>query len=197
MEWTLTALELARRHQFGFLDEPTYRYYETTPEFIVEECRAQSSPRRRCGADCRRDTRVLATTPPCGAVTEPMCHNVSWECARQGRTARRVATSRRVIEVSGRYGIRAVLGETDIRLVAPSVRLRFESSVDLSATRSRHCSFAPWLTHRYRDHSFQLRAQELRKDSGRVPACSLPWRCCSLSSACIGFRRSSVPSWPH
>ena len=34
MEWTLTTLILARRYRFGFLDEPTYRYYETTPNSL-------------------------------------------------------------------------------------------------------------------------------------------------------------------
>src|SRR5262245_60746241 len=34
MEWTLTTLDLARRHRLGFLDQPTYRYYETTPHSL-------------------------------------------------------------------------------------------------------------------------------------------------------------------
>lgn len=37
MEWTLTVLLLARRYRFGFLDEPTYRYYETTPDSLSKE----------------------------------------------------------------------------------------------------------------------------------------------------------------
>lgn len=35
-----------------------------------------------------------------------------------------MATARRVITVTGRFGIRAVLGETPVRLVAPSVRMK-------------------------------------------------------------------------
>jgi hypothetical protein len=31
LEWTLTTLELASRYRFGYLDEPTYRYYEDSP----------------------------------------------------------------------------------------------------------------------------------------------------------------------
>ncbi len=84
LEWTLTALELAKRYRFGFLDEPTYRYYEDTPgslskmaehHLIAPELwrrliksyagtRYHDSVRRRYGA---------------------VCHIVAWEYACQGR----------------------------------------------------------------------------------------------------------------
>ena len=84
MEWTLTALELARRHRFGFLDEPTYRYYETTPESL-----SKSPEYNLAGPEVwRRLSKGYAGTRYDAAVRRrygTVCHNVSWECARQGR----------------------------------------------------------------------------------------------------------------
>ena len=84
MEWTLTTLKLARRHQFGFLDEPTYRYHETTPESLSK------SPEHNLAAPevWRRLSKCYAGTHYDLAVRRRYgteCHNASWECARQGR----------------------------------------------------------------------------------------------------------------
>jgi glycosyltransferase involved in cell wall biosynthesis len=84
MEWTLTALELARRHRLGFLDEPTYRYYETTPNSLskmAEHTLAGPEVWRRLSKGYA-GTRYYAATRRRYGV---MCHNASWECARQGR----------------------------------------------------------------------------------------------------------------
>ncbi|MEO8132503.1 MAG: glycosyltransferase family A protein [Betaproteobacteria bacterium] len=84
LEWTLTALQLARRHQFGFLDEPTYRYYETTPHSLSK------SPEHNLAAPevWRRLSKGYAGTRYDASVRRRhgvMCHDASWECARQGR----------------------------------------------------------------------------------------------------------------
>ena len=84
MEWTLTALKLARRYRFGFLDEPTYRYYENTPDSLSKrpdhDLAAPEVWRRlsETYADTRYDTAVRRRY---GTV----CHHVSWKLARQGR----------------------------------------------------------------------------------------------------------------
>ena len=84
MEWTQTALELARHHQIGFLDELTYRYYENTPDSLskrVEHQLAAPGVWRRLSQDyagTRYDTVVRRRYGV-------MCHNASWESARLGR----------------------------------------------------------------------------------------------------------------
>jgi hypothetical protein len=84
MEWTLTTLQLARHYQFGFLDEPTYRYYEDTPDSLsksAEHVLAAPEVWRRLSktyAGTRYDAVVRRRY---GAV----CHDGSWECARRGR----------------------------------------------------------------------------------------------------------------
>jgi len=70
LEWTLTALELARHHKIGFLDQPTYRYYEDTPASL-SKCASTTWLRRRSGADCHAAMPGPATTRPCGGATEP------------------------------------------------------------------------------------------------------------------------------
>ena len=84
MEWTLTAFELARRYQFGFLDEPTYRYYETTPDSL-----SKSAEHNLAAPEVwRRLSKGYAGTRYAAAVRRRYgteCHNASWEYARQGR----------------------------------------------------------------------------------------------------------------
>jgi glycosyltransferase involved in cell wall biosynthesis len=84
MEWTLTALELARRHKFGFLDEPTYRYYETTPDSL-----SKSADHSLAAPEVwRRLSKSYADTRYYPAVRRRygrVCHSASWEYARQGR----------------------------------------------------------------------------------------------------------------
>ena len=84
MEWTLTALLLARRHRFGFLDEPTYRYYEATPDSLSKNAdHSLAAPEV-----WRRLSAGYAGTRYEGAMRRrygTMCHGASSECARQGR----------------------------------------------------------------------------------------------------------------
>jgi hypothetical protein len=83
-EWTLTTLELASRHRFGFLDEPTYRYYEDTPQSL--------SKRAEHNLAAPEVWRRLSNSYA-GTQYEPMvrrrygreCHYASWEHVRQGR----------------------------------------------------------------------------------------------------------------
>jgi hypothetical protein len=84
MEWTLTTLELARRHKVGFLDERTYRYYEDTPNSVsksIEHALAMPEVWRRL-------SEGYAGTPYDAVVRRrygTACHYVSWECVRQGK----------------------------------------------------------------------------------------------------------------
>jgi glycosyltransferase involved in cell wall biosynthesis len=84
MEWTLTVLTLAKRHRVGFLDEPAYRYYETTPNSLSKSTEhALAAPEV-----WRRLSKEFAGTPYDAEVNRRygmVCHNVSYECARQGR----------------------------------------------------------------------------------------------------------------
>lgn len=85
MEWTLTTLELAKRHRFGFLDQPTYRYYQTTPNSL-----SKSAAHNFAGPDVwRRLAKSYAGTRYEAIVRRRygiMCHNAAWEYACQGRT---------------------------------------------------------------------------------------------------------------
>jgi hypothetical protein len=84
MEWTLTALELARRHRIGFLDEPTYRYYETTPDSLskrAEHNLAAPEVWRRLSKGYSGTRYDVAVRRRYGVV----CHNAAWDLARQGR----------------------------------------------------------------------------------------------------------------
>jgi glycosyltransferase involved in cell wall biosynthesis len=84
MEWTLTTLELARHYRFGFLDEPTYRYYEHALDSLsksAEHSLAVPEVWRRLSkgyAGTRYDAVVRRRY---GAE----CHHASREYARQGR----------------------------------------------------------------------------------------------------------------
>lgn len=84
MEWTLTALQLARRHQVGFLDEPTYRYYETTPYSLSKSAEHSLAAPEAWS----RLSKIYAGTRYEAAVRRrygSLCHSVASECARQGR----------------------------------------------------------------------------------------------------------------
>jgi hypothetical protein len=84
LEWTLTTLELARRHRFGFLDEPTYRYYETTPDSLsksIEHTLAAPEMWRRLSQGYAGTRYDQAVRRRYGRE----CHNVSFVYAQQGR----------------------------------------------------------------------------------------------------------------
>lgn len=84
VEWTLTTLQLARRYQFGFLDETTYRYHEDTPGSLskrAEHSVAAPEVWRRLSMSYA-DTRYAAAVRRRYGIE---CHNASWEYARQGK----------------------------------------------------------------------------------------------------------------
>jgi glycosyltransferase involved in cell wall biosynthesis len=84
MEWTLTAFELARHHRFGFLDEPTYRYYEDTPDSLSK----RAAHNVAAAEVWRRLSKGYAGTSYDAAVRRRYgreCHNASQEYVRQGR----------------------------------------------------------------------------------------------------------------
>lgn len=83
LEWTLTTLRLASRYRFGFLDEPTYRYYEDTPNSL-----SKSSEHSLAAPEVWRQlSRCYAGTPYEDTVQRRLgraCHGASWEHARRG-----------------------------------------------------------------------------------------------------------------
>ncbi len=84
LEWTLTTLDLARRHQFGFLDEPTYRYYDDTPGSLskdAEHCLAAPEVWRRLSQGYAGTRYEAVVRRRYGAE----CHSASCEYVRQGR----------------------------------------------------------------------------------------------------------------
>jgi len=84
LEWTLITLDLASRYKFGFLDEPTYRYYEDTPNSLSK--RAEHS--FAAPEVWRRLSRSYAGTRYEDMVRRRYgreCHNAAWESAIQGR----------------------------------------------------------------------------------------------------------------
>ena len=84
VEWTLTTLELARHYKFGFLDELTYRYYETTPNSLSKTEEHNFGEPRVWRRLCKSyaGTRYQAITRR-NFVTA--CREVSREFARRGR----------------------------------------------------------------------------------------------------------------
>ena len=84
LEWTSATLELARRYRFGYIDEPMYRYYETTPNSLSKsaEYRLAAPVLWRKLIKDYAGTRYEATVRRRYGIE---CHNVSWECARRGR----------------------------------------------------------------------------------------------------------------
>lgn len=84
LEWTLTVLQLARRHRFGFLDEVTYRYYEDTPNSLSKRFEYQLA----APEVWRRLSETYAGTRYEAAVRRRygrVCHDVSIAYAQRGR----------------------------------------------------------------------------------------------------------------
>lgn len=84
MEWTLTTLKLARRYRFAFLDEPTYRYHEDTPNSLSkkpEHIVAAPDVWRRLSVDYA-GTRYY---PIIRRRYGTECFNAAWQHAQQGR----------------------------------------------------------------------------------------------------------------
>ena len=83
LEWTLTTLELARRHPVGFLDEPMYSYHEDTPNSLWKSAdHSLAGP-----ALWRRLWRSYAGTRWESVVRKrygSMCHIAASELARRG-----------------------------------------------------------------------------------------------------------------
>jgi glycosyltransferase involved in cell wall biosynthesis len=83
LEWTLSALQLARRYKFGFLDEPTYRYYADTPGSLSksdEHCFAPPEIWRRLSKSYAGTRYDRAVRRRYGKA----CHDASWEHAQRG-----------------------------------------------------------------------------------------------------------------
>ena len=84
LEWTLTTLLLARHYKVGFLDEPTYRYYEDTPQSL-----SKNSEHSLAAPEVwRRLSDSYAGTPYEATVRLRYgreCVNASREHARHGR----------------------------------------------------------------------------------------------------------------
>jgi glycosyltransferase involved in cell wall biosynthesis len=84
LEWTSTTLQLARRYRFGYLDEPTYRYYEDTPDSLWK-----NAEHNFAALDVwRKLSKSYAGTAYEATVRRRFgraCHNASWELVRQGR----------------------------------------------------------------------------------------------------------------
>lgn len=87
MEWTLTALLLARQGRVGYLDEPTFRYYETTPDSLSKTvAHGLAGPEVwRCLSDSYAGTRYesIARRRYAG-----MCHNAAHQYAQLGELGR-------------------------------------------------------------------------------------------------------------
>jgi glycosyltransferase involved in cell wall biosynthesis len=83
LEWTLTTLTLARHYRFGFLDEPTYRYYDDTPGSL-----SKSSAHNLAAPEVwRRLSESYAGTRYAYLVRRRYaieCHNASREYLRRG-----------------------------------------------------------------------------------------------------------------
>lgn len=83
VEWTLTTLQLARHHKFGFLDEPTYRYHDDTPgslSKLAEHSLAAPEVWRRLSITYAGTRYEAAVRRRYGIA----CHDAAWEYARQG-----------------------------------------------------------------------------------------------------------------
>jgi hypothetical protein len=83
LEWTLTTLLLARKYRFGLLDEPTYRYYQDTPDSL-----SKTSEHTLAAPEIwRRLRRVYAGTRYEPAVRRRFgsgCHSAAREYLRLG-----------------------------------------------------------------------------------------------------------------
>jgi len=84
LEWTLTTLELASRYRVGFLDEPTYRYYEDTPGSLSKNPERYVAPPELW----RRLSQSYAGTRYASIIRRRYgveCHQVAQEYARHGQ----------------------------------------------------------------------------------------------------------------
>jgi hypothetical protein len=83
LEWTLTVLDLASRHRVAYLDLPTYRYYENTPNSL-----SKSREHNLAAPEVwRRLSRSYAGTRYESVVRRRHgieCHRASYEYARRG-----------------------------------------------------------------------------------------------------------------
>jgi len=83
LEWTLTVLDLASRYRFAYLDLPTYKYYENTPNSL-----SKSREHHLAAPEVwRRLSVIYAGTRYEGEVRRRHgmeCHHASYEYARRG-----------------------------------------------------------------------------------------------------------------
>jgi hypothetical protein len=83
LEWTLTVLDLASRYRFAYLDLPTYKYYENTPNSL-----SKSREHNLAAPEVwRRLSVIYAGTRYEAAVRRRHgmeCHNASYEYACRG-----------------------------------------------------------------------------------------------------------------
>jgi glycosyltransferase involved in cell wall biosynthesis len=131
VEWTLTALELASRHRFGYLDAPTYRYYETTPDSLSKRAEHNLA----APEVWRRLSKTYAGTSYETIVRRrygEVCHSGSWVCARQGKTA---DAWRLHLESLGAPGGMAFLPFTVKLLLAPLRRIFTPAASPVRARR--------------------------------------------------------------
>jgi len=83
LEWTLTALQLASRYRVGYLDRPTYRYYEDTPNSLwksADHILAAPEVWRRLRSSYAGTKYESTVCQRYGRV----CHQAAIECTRRG-----------------------------------------------------------------------------------------------------------------
>jgi hypothetical protein len=83
IEWTLTTLLLARKYRFGFIDEPTYRYYQDTPDSLSK----MSEHALAAPVIWRRLLKAYEGTPHEPTVRRRLgrgCGGAAQECVRLG-----------------------------------------------------------------------------------------------------------------
>jgi glycosyltransferase involved in cell wall biosynthesis len=83
LEWTLTVLDLASRYRFAYLDLPTYRYYENTPNSLSK----MRDHNLAAPEVWRRLSRSYAGTSYESTVRRRYgveCHGGAYEYARRG-----------------------------------------------------------------------------------------------------------------
>lgn len=86
-EWTLTALLLARKYRFGFLQTPTYRYYADTPNSLSKHAEfATAAPDL-----WSRLLEAYTSTPYVERIRrrhQLECHYVAWQFGKRGMFAK-------------------------------------------------------------------------------------------------------------
>jgi len=124
LEWTYAALQLARRYRFGYLDEPTYRYYEGTLNSLWKDA-------DHCSAALdvwRRLSKTYAGTAYESTVRRRFghaCHIASWEFVGRGRV--RDAWRLHIMSLSAPGGLAAL--PYSAKLLFASARGRFGAGV--------------------------------------------------------------------